>query len=208
MRALNRSKDPNRASIPFDKERSGFVMAEGSGVLILEELEHAKRRNAPIYGEIVGYNTTCDAYHITAPEENAEGITKCIINALADANIKPEDVDYINAHGTSTYFNDRIETLGIKKALGEHAYNVNISATKSMTGHALGAVGAIEAIITVKAIENDLVPPTINYKVPDEECDLNYTPNKAVTRIINYALSNSLGFGGHNATLVFKKYQE
>lgn len=208
MRALNRSKDPNRASIPFDKERSGFVMAEGSGVLILEELEHAKRRNAPIYGEIVGYNTTCDAYHITAPEENAEGITKCIINALADANIKPEDVDYINAHGTSTYFNDRIETLGIKKALGEHAYNVNISATKSMTGHALGAVGAIEAIITVKAIENDLVPPTINYKVSDEECDLNYTPNKAVTRIINYALSNSLGFGGHNATLVFKKYQE
>lgn len=208
MRALSRSNDPNRASIPFDKERSGFVMAEGSGILILEELEHAKRRNAHIYGEIVGYNTTCDAFHITAPDENAEGITKCIINALNDAEIKPEDIDYINAHGTSTYYNDRHETLGIKKALGEHAYQVNISSTKSMTGHLLGATGAIEAIITTMAIYDDLVPPTINYRVKDEECDLNYTPNKAIKRKINYALSNNLGFGGHNATLVFKKYND
>lgn len=207
MRALNTTNDPNKASIPFDKRRSGFVMAEGAGILILEELEHAKARGAKIYGEIVGYNTTCDAFHITAPDESARGITLCIENALKEANISPEAIDYINPHGTSTIYNDRLETLGIKNVFKDHAYNINIGATKSMTGHALGAIGAIEAIITVKAIEEGIVPPTINYVEKDEECDLNYTPNKAVKRNINYAMSNSLGFGGQNASLVFKKYK-
>ncbi len=208
MKALNMSNDINNASIPFDKRRSGFVIAEGAGVLILEEYEHAKKRGAKIYAEMVGYGTTCDAFHITAPAEDAEGIAKCIQFALEDANIKPEAVEYINAHGTSTPHNDRLETLGIKKAFGEAAYNVNISSTKSMTGHALGAIGAIEAIISIKATQDDLVPPTINLQEPDENCDLNYTPNKAVTRTINYALSNSAGFGGQNACIIFKKYTE
>lgn len=208
MKALNMSNDINNASIPFDKRRSGFVMAEGSGILILEEYEHARKRNAKIYAELVGYGTTCDAFHITAPDESAEGIAASITLAINDASIKPEDIDYINAHGTSTPHNDRLETLGIKKALGEHAYQVNISSTKSMTGHALGATGAIEAIVCVKAIEEDIVPPTINLREKDEECDLNYTPNNKVTRTINYALSNSAGFGGQNASIIFKKYND
>ncbi|QVK18862.1 beta-ketoacyl-ACP synthase II [Mycoplasmatota bacterium] len=208
MKALNTSNDVNNASIPFDNRRSGFVIAEGAGVIILEEYEHAKKRGAKIYGEMVGYGTTCDAFHITAPDETALGIANCIKIALDDANISPEQVDYINAHGTSTPHNDRLETLGIKKALGEAAYQINVSSTKSMTGHALGAIGGIEAIITVKAIENNLVPPTINYQEKDENCDLNYTPNQAVNRDINYAFSNSAGFGGQNACIVFKKFED
>jgi len=208
MRALNTSNDPNNASIPFDKNRSGFVIAEGCGILVLEELEHALKRGAKIYCEIIGYATTCDAYHVTAPDETAEGITNAIKFALKDANIDAEMIDYINPHGTSTPYNDRIETLAIKNALGKHAYNVNISASKSMTGHALGAIGAIEAIITAKTIQEGIITPTINLKTPDEECDLNYTVGKAVKREVRYALSNSVGFGGHNATLVFKKYTE
>ena len=208
MKALNFSNDKNRASIPFDQERSGFVMGEGAGVLILEEYEHAKKRGAKIYAEVVGYGSTCDAFHVTAPDETAEGITQCILNALNDAFIKPEAIDYINPHGTSTPFNDKFETQGIKQALGQHAYNVNIGATKSMHGHALGAVGAIEAIISIKAMNDSIVPPTINYQVPCEDCDLNYTPNIAVERNIEYAMSNSVGFGGQNATIIFKKYKE
>jgi len=208
MKALNTTNDINSASIPFDKRRSGFVMGEGAGVLIIEELEHALARKAKIYGEIVGYGTTCDAFHVTAPDEDAGGITKCILNALKDGNVLPEQIDYINPHGTSTPFNDKFETLGIKKALGEHAYKVNISGTKSMTGHALGAIGGIEAIITVKAMTDNIIPPTINYVEYDEDCDLNYTPNKAVDRVVNYAMSNSVGFGGQNATVIFKKYFE
>lgn len=208
MRALNVSNDPNNASTPFDKNRSGFVIGEGSGMLILEEYEHAKARGAKIYAEVVGYGTTCDAFHITAPDETADGITKCINLAIKDANILPSDIDYINPHGTSTYYNDKFETLGIKRALGEHAYKVNIGATKSMTGHALGAVGAIEAIIAVKTINDGIIPPTINLNNPDEECDLNYTPNVAVKKDVKYAMSNSLGFGGQNAVIILKKYEE
>lgn len=208
MRALNFSNDPNCASIPFDKRRSGFVVGEGAGVLILEEYEHAKKRGAKIYAEVIGYGSTTDAYHITAPDETAEGITQCIQNALNDANISGDLIDYINPHGTSTPYNDRLETLGIKKALGEHAYKVNISGTKSMTGHALGAIGAIEAVITVKTITDGIIPPTINLQEVDEECDLNYTPNHAVKRDVNYAFSNSVGFGGQNATIIFKKFSE
>ncbi len=208
MRALNVSNDPNNASTPFDKNRSGFVIGEGSGMLILEEYEHAKARGAKIYAEVVGYGTTCDAFHITAPDETADGITKCINLAIKDANILPSDIDYINPHGTSTYYNDKFETLGIKRALGEHAYKVNIGATKSMTGHALGAVGAIEAIIAVKTINDGIIPPTINLNNPDEECDLNYTPNVAVKKDVKYAMSNSLGFGGQNAVIILKKHEE
>jgi len=205
MKALNMSNDINNASIPFDKRRSGFVIAEGSGTMILEDYEHAKKRGVNIYAE-VGYSTTCDAYHITAPDESAEGIATCIRQAINDANIKPEDIDYINAHGTATPHNDRLETLGIKKALGNQSYKVNISSTKSMTGHALGAIGAIEGIVCVKALNENLVPPTINLQEVDEECDLNYTPHKSVSREVNYALSNSAGFGGQNAAIIFKKY--
>lgn len=208
MRALNMSNDPSHASIPFDKNRSGFVIAEGAGVLLLEELEHALARNAKIYAEIVGYGTTCDAFHITAPDETASGISKCLTNALNDAGIEPDQIDYINAHGTATVYNDKLETLGIKKVFGDYAYQINISSTKSMTGHALGAIGGIEAVICVKAIENELVPPTINLEEPDEECDLNYTRGVSVHRTINYALSNSAGFGGQNAAIIFKKYQK
>ncbi len=206
MHALNMSNDKNRACIPFDKNRSGFVMAEGSGILILEEYEHAKKRGAKIYAEIVGYGTTCDAYHITTPDETADGITRSMRLSMSEANITPDKIDYINAHGTSTYYNDKLEILGIKNAFGEHAHKVNISSTKSMTGHALGAVGAIEAVICVKAINENLVPPTINYQDFDEECDLNITPNVAVSRTINYAMSNSAGFGGQNATIILKKF--
>lgn len=207
MRALSFNNEPNNSSIPFDKNRNGFVIAEGSGVLILEELEHALSRNANILGEIVGYASTCDAYHITAPDETAFGITECIKLALEDAKINPSDIDYINPHGTSTPYNDKLETLGIKNVFKDHAYKLNISATKSMTGHALGAIGAIEAIITTKVIETNTIPPTINLKERDPECDLNYTLDKSIKRDVNYAISNSLGFGGQNAVLVFKKYQ-
>jgi 3-oxoacyl-[acyl-carrier-protein] synthase II len=206
MKALNFSNDVNAASIPFDKRRSGFVMGEGAGIVILEELEHALARNAFIYGEIVGYNATCDAFHMTAPDDQARGITKCMQNALKDAGIEPTMIDYINPHGTSTPLNDKYETLGIKNVFGDYAKSINIGATKSMHGHSLGAVGGIEAIITIKATQEDICPPTINYEVVDPECDLNYTPNVAVKRNVRYAMSNSLGFGGHNASIVFKKY--
>lgn len=207
MKAITFSTDPNQASIPFDKRRNGFVMGEGAGILILEEYEHAKKRNAPIYAEIVGYNATCDAFHMTAPDDEAKGITKCMTNALKDAGIQPTQIDYINPHGTSTPLNDKFETMGIKNVFGEYAYQINIGATKSMHGHSLGAVGGIEAIIAIKAVEHDLCPPTLNYQVADPECDLNYTPNVAVKRQVEYAMSNSLGFGGHNASIIFKKYR-
>lgn len=207
MKAISFTSDPNQASIPFDKRRSGFVMGEGAGVMILEEYEHAKKRNAPIFAEIVGYSATCDAFHMTAPDDEAKGITKCMTNALKDAAIQPTQIDYINPHGTSTPLNDKYETMGIKNVFGEYAYQINIGATKSMHGHSLGAVGGIEAIISVKAIENDLCPPTLNYQERDPECDLNYTPNVAVKRTVEYAMSNSLGFGGHNASIIFKKYR-
>ncbi len=206
MHALSETTDINNASIPFDKNRNGFVIAEGAGVLILEEYEHAKSRGANIYAEVVGYGTTCDAFHITTPDESGESIAKSMEFAMQEAGVTPSQIDYINAHGTSTYYNDKIETLGIKKAFGDFAKKVNISSTKSMTGHALGAIGAIEAIICVKSMLDDIIPPTINYKNFDEDCDLNITPNKAVKHKINYAMSNSAGFGGQNATIILKKY--
>jgi 3-oxoacyl-[acyl-carrier-protein] synthase II len=209
MQALNRSNDPNYASIPFDKNRSGFVLSEGSATLILEEYEHAKARGATIYGEIAGYGATCDAYHITGPDPEALGAKKCMLLAVSDAGLEPEDVDYINAHGTSTPLNDKTETLAIKKAFGDHAYKLNVSSTKSMTGHLLGASGAVEAIFSLMATKENFVPPTINTKEVDpEECDLNYTLTNGITRDVNVAISNSLGFGGHNATLLFKKLEE
>lgn len=208
MRALNFSNDPNRASIPFDKNRSGFVMSEGSGVLILEEYESAIARGANIYAEIVGYGSTCDAFHITAPDETADGITKCMNIALKDANITPSDIDYINPHGTSTPYNDKLESLGIKKVFGDDYKKVLVSGTKSMTGHALGATGAIEAIIAIKTITESIIPPTINITEIDEDCDLNLVLDKAINHEVNYAMSNSLGFGGQNAVLIFKKFNE
>jgi 3-oxoacyl-[acyl-carrier-protein] synthase II len=208
MRALCSNNDPNAASVPFDKRRSGFVIGEGAGVLILEEYEHAKKRGAKIFGEILGYGATCDAYHITAPDDSAEGITKAISIALKDASVLPEVIDYINAHGTSTPYNDKLETYAFKQVFGNHAHKLNISSTKSMMGHALGASGAIEAIITALAVKEDMIPPTINYQVPDEDCDLNYTPNQTVKRKVYYAINNNVGFGGQNSTIVFKKYTE
>lgn len=209
MKALStRNDEPTKASRPFDKDRDGFVIGEGSGILIVEELEHALKRNAHIYGEIVGYGATSDAYHITAPDPEAVGAANAMRLALEDANVECSKVDYINAHGTSTYYNDKLETLAIKKVFKEHAYKVAISSTKSMTGHLLGAAGGIEAIASVLAIENGIIPPTINYETPDLECDLNYVPNESINREVNYVLSNSLGFGGHNASLLFKKFDE
>ncbi len=208
MKALSRATDPNRASIPFDKERAGFVMGEGAGILVIEELEHAKARNAKIYGEIVGYASNCDAHHITAPLEDGSGAAKCMELALKDAGIKAEDIDYINAHGTSTPMNDKGETMAVKKAFGDHAYKLMMSSTKSMTGHLLGASGAIEAIFSTLALKDGFVPATINYQVPDEECDLDIVPNEGRKADITYAMSNSLGFGGHNVSLIFKKYTE
>ncbi len=207
MTALTKSTDPDRASIPFDKERNGFVMAEGAATLILEELESAKARGANILGEIVGYGATADAYHITKPDPQAESPARCFINAIEDAGINPCDIDYINAHGTSTGPNDYTETKAVKKVFEEHAYELMMSSTKSMTGHMLGAAGAAEAIATILALKNGIVPPTIGYKVPDEECDLDYVTDGARKKDIKYALSNSLGFGGHNATICFKKYE-
>lgn len=207
MKALNFSNDPDLASRPFDAERSGFVIAEGAGVLILEELKHARRRNAPILAEIVGYGTTSDAYHITAPDDTAEGVTQCLKMAIQDANIEPTQIDYINAHGTSTPLNDKIETLGIKNALGQSAYDVNISSTKSMTGHMLGATGAVESIVCIQTLRHGVIPPTIHYQHPDPLCDLNYTPNLAVRRTCRYAMNINVGFGGQNAALIFKAWE-
>jgi 3-oxoacyl-[acyl-carrier-protein] synthase II len=208
MRAISPNLDKDRASIPFDKERQGFVIGEGAGILILEEYEHAKKRGANILAEIVGYHTNCDAFHITQPDESAESITKCMQLAVKDAGIEPHMIDMISPHGTSTYYNDRMESKGIRKAFGDHAYKISISGTKSMHAHSLGAVGGIESAIAIMAMREGIVPPTINYKVEDPECDLDYTPNKARKREINYVLKNSLGFGGHNASLVFKKWED
>lgn len=205
MKALSSSEDKTRASIPFDKERSGFVMGEGAAMLVLEEYEHAKRRNAKIYAEVIGFGATTDAYHITSPEPEGNGGAKAMERAIKDANIKPEEIDYINAHGTSTHLNDTTETMAIKKAFGEASYNVKISSTKGNTGHLLGAAGAIEAIFCVKAIQDQIIPPTINYKVKDEECDLDITPNEVVNAKVETVMSNSLGFGGHNASVIIRK---
>jgi len=206
LRALStRNDDFKTASRPFDKTRDGFVIAEGSGIIVLEEYEHAKKRNAKIYAEIVGAGMTADAFHITAPSEDGDGAIRSMEMALKDGNLKPDDISYINAHGTSTPFNDKIETKAIKAVFGENAKNISISSTKSMTGHMLGATGAVEAIVSIKAIENDVIPPTINLKYPDPECDLNYTPNIKINKPVNAVLSNTFGFGGHNSTLVFKK---
>jgi len=206
MKALStRNDDFKTASRPFDKTRDGFVIAEGSGIIVLEEYEHAKKRNAKIYAEIVGAGMTADAFHITAPSDDGDGAIRSMKMALNDGNLKPDDISYINAHGTSTPFNDKIETKAIKAVFGENAKNISISSTKSMTGHMLGATGAVEAIVSIKAIENDVIPPTINLKYPDPECDLNYTPNIKINKPVNAVLSNTFGFGGHNSTLVFKK---
>lgn len=205
--ALSTNPDPKTASRPFDKNRDGFVIGEGAGIVILEELEHALSRGAKIYAEIVGYGATGDAYHITAPAPGGEGGARAMKMAIEDAGLRPEDIDYINAHGTSTEYNDKFETMAVKDVFGEHAYKVAMSSTKSMTGHLLGAAGAVEAIITVRAIQESILPPTMNYETPDPECDLDYVVNAARPKEINAAMSNSLGFGGHNATIVFKKYQ-
>lgn len=209
MKALStHNEDPATASRPFDRTRNGFVMGEGCGIIVLEELEHAKRRNAKIYAEIVGYGMTSDAYHITAPDPSGEGAARCMLHALKDAQLKPQDVDYINAHGTSTSINDKVETLAIKKAFGEDvAKKVKVSSTKSMTGHLLGAAGGVEAIACVLSIRDQIVPPTINYKESDPECDLDYVPNEAQRLHVRVAMSNSLGFGGHNACIVFRAFQ-
>ncbi|MCY8632710.1 beta-ketoacyl-ACP synthase II [Bacillus spizizenii] len=206
-KALSTNPDPKTASRPFDKNRDGFVMGEGAGIIVLEELEHALARGAKIYGEIVGYGSTGDAYHITAPAQDGEGGARAMQEAIKDAGIAPEEIDYINAHGTSTYYNDKYETMAIKTVFGEHAHKLAVSSTKSMTGHLLGAAGGIEAIFSVLAIKEGVIPPTINIQTPDEECDLDYVPDEARRQDLNYVLSNSLGFGGHNATLIFKKYQ-
>jgi 3-oxoacyl-[acyl-carrier-protein] synthase II len=206
-RALStRNDDPAHACRPFDKDRDGFVMGEGAGILILEELEHALNRGARIYGEMVGYGMTCDAYHMTSPVPGGLGAARAIELALKDGGLTPEQVSYINAHGTSTPANDSTESSAMKKALGDHAYKVAISSTKSMTGHLLGGSGGIEAVATVLAIANDQIPPTINLENPDPECDLDYVPHTSRQQIVNVALSNSFGFGGHNVTLAFKKY--
>lgn len=207
LKALSTNSDPKKASRPFTIDRDGFVLGEGAGILILEELEHAKSRNAKIYAEVVGYGETGDAYHMTAPSDGGEGAARAITMALNQGGIDVKEVDYINAHGTSTPANDKNETAAIKKALGEHAYEINVSSTKGATGHLLGAAGGIEAAFLALAIDEGIVPPTINYDNPDPECDLNYTPNKFVKRDIEVGLSTSLGFGGHNAVLAFKKYR-
>ena len=206
MKALSNSEDKNRASLPFDKERNGFVMGEGAGVIVLEELEHAKKRNAKIYAEVIGYGASSDAYHITSPCPDGEGGARAIERAIIDANINAKDIDYINAHGTSTHLNDLTETLAIKQVFKENSKNVMISSSKGNIGHLLGAAGAVEAIISIKAIEQSFVPPTINYKEKDEECDLDIVPNEGRKKDLNIVMSNSLGFGGHNASIILKKY--
>ena len=207
MKALSQTEDPSRASIPFDAERSGFVMGEGAGVLLLEELDHALARGARIYAEVSGYGATCDAYHMTAPRPDGSGGAEAMAIALADAGVRPEDVDYINAHGTSTHLNDAGETAAVKTVFGEHARALAVSSTKSMTGHMLGAAGAVEAIFTALALRDGFIPATINYRTPDPECDLDVVPNQGRAADIRCALSNSLGFGGHNGSLLFKKWE-
>jgi 3-oxoacyl-[acyl-carrier-protein] synthase II len=208
MRALStRNDEPERASRPWDKNRDGFVVGEGAGILVLEELEFARGRGANILAEVVGYGMSADAYHVTAPPESGEGAYRVMRNALRDAGLKPEQIDYINAHGTSTEAGDKAETMAIKQAFGEHAYKVAVSSTKSMTGHLLGGAGGLEAGLTVLAIRDQVAPPTINYECPDPECDLDYVPNAARKLRIDYALSNSFGFGGTNGALVFKRYE-
>ncbi len=208
LTALSTSEDPMRASIPFDKERDGFVMGEGSGIVVLEELEHAKARGAHIYAELIGYGATCDAYHITSPAEDGSGAAKAMEMAIADGGIAPEEVDYVNAHGTSTHHNDLFETKAIKLALGDHAYHVHINSTKSMIGHLLGAAGGVEFIACVKSIEEGFVHATAGLEIDDEECDLDYTKGEGVAADIRCAISNSLGFGGHNASLLVKRYED
>ncbi|MBR7554618.1 beta-ketoacyl-ACP synthase II [Allobacillus sp. GCM10007491] len=204
--ALSKSEDPMKASRPFDKNRDGFVMGEGAGILILESLEHAQKRGAKIYAEICGYGSTGDAYHVTAPAPEGEGAARAMQQAVDDAGVAVDSVDYINAHGTSTEYNDQYETNAVKTVFGEHAYQLAMSSTKSMTGHLLGAAGGLEAIVSVLSIKNNIMPPTMNYETPDETCDLDYVPNEAREKEVNVAMSNSLGFGGHNASLLFKKY--
>ncbi|GGL45837.1 beta-ketoacyl-ACP synthase II [Sporolactobacillus putidus] len=206
-RALSTNPDPKTACRPFDKNRDGFVMGEGAGVLLLESLESAVKRGAKIYAEVAGYGVTSDAYHVTAPDPDGTGAIRAMKMALEDGELSTDQVDYVNAHGTSTKMNDSSETKAVKAVFGDHAYRLAISSTKSMTGHLLGASGGVEAILSVKAIAEGVIPPTINYETPDEECDLDYVTNGAVRRTVNVAMSNSFGFGGHNATLVFKKYE-
>ena len=208
IKALSQATDKNRASIPFDKERNGFVMGEGAGIVILEELEHALKRNAKIYAEVVGYGATSDAYHITSPAPGGEGGARAMKIAMEEANVKPEEITYINAHGTSTHLNDSCETSAIKTALGEASKKVMVSSTKGHTGHLLGAAGGVEAVVCAKSVEEGFVPATINYKVPDEECDLDVVPNEGRKVEVKYAMSNSLGFGGHNASILLKKYED
>jgi 3-oxoacyl-[acyl-carrier-protein] synthase II len=207
MRALSqRNDEPQRASRPWDKHRDGFVVGEGAGILILEELEFAKRRGAPLLAELVGYGMSADAFHITSPAEDGDGAFRVMRNAMRDAKLQPEQVQYINAHGTSTEIGDKLETIAIKRAFGDHAYKLAVSSTKSMTGHLLGGAGGLEAGITVLAIRDQVAPPTINHEEPDPECDLDYVPNQARPMRIEYALSNSFGFGGTNGCLIFKEY--
>ncbi|WP_026487230.1 beta-ketoacyl-ACP synthase II [Caldanaerobius polysaccharolyticus] len=209
LKALSTNNENyHEASRPFDKNRDGFVMGEGAGIVLLERMDKALERGAKIYAEIVGYGSTCDAYHITAPAPEGEGAARAMAEAIADAGIRPEDIDYINAHGTSTDYNDKYETMAIKTVFGEHAYKLAISSTKSMTGHLLGAAGAIEAIACLLAIDQGFIHPTINLRTPDPECDLNYVPNVGIEKDVKYALSNSFGFGGQNACIIFKKYCE
>ncbi|WP_434121019.1 beta-ketoacyl-ACP synthase II [Salinicoccus roseus] len=207
-KALSTSDDPNKASRPYSKDRDGFVIGEGAGIVMLEELEHAKARGAKIYGEVVGYGTTGDAHHITAPAEEGEGGARAMIEAMKDAGIDPNEIGYVNGHGTSTQYNDLFETIAIRNVFKDHAYNLLVNSTKSMTGHLLGGTGGMEAIITVLSLRDGKVHPTINLDNPDPECDLNYVTEGAVEADIRYAISNSFGFGGHNASLVFKKYEE
>jgi 3-oxoacyl-[acyl-carrier-protein] synthase II len=204
MKALSKNPDKDSASRPFDKNRDGFVMGEGAGILVLESFKHANKRNANIIGEIVGYGATADAYHITSPDPEAKGGEKAMLNAISDAKINLDDIQYINAHGTSTPYNDKIETKAIKNIFKQKSKDLFVTSTKSMTGHLLGASGAIEAIATILSLNNNYIPPTINYKNFDSECDLNYLPNKGISKTINYGLSNSFGFGGHNSVIIFK----
>ncbi len=206
MKALStRNDDYLTASRPFDAGRDGFVMGEGAGILVIEDYEHAKKRGAEIIAEIAGVGITADAHHVTAPAPGGEGAVRAMKKAIQDGGLKPEDVDYINAHGTSTYHNDKNETEAIKTVFGKHAYKLNVSSTKSMTGHLLGAAGGVEAIVTALSVKNDIIPPTINLENPDEGCDLNYTPKKAINKVVNAAISNTFGFGGHNASILIKK---
>lgn len=208
LKALStRNDEPQKASRPFDKERDGFVMAEGAGIVVLETLEHAQKRGAHIYGEFIGYGMSADAYHITAPDPEGDGASRAMNMAMSNAGIKPEEVNYINAHGTSTQLNDKIETLAIKKSFGNHAKKIAVSSTKSMTGHLLGAAGGVEFVVSTLAVKNDIIPPTTNYEHPDPECDLDYVPNTVRKAKVDVAMSNSLGFGGHNASLLVRKFK-